>query len=127
VNLFYKFFIPGVLVPMAVLVVMDFSRLMINRFRKKKPLMIHETTPAQQATNAETVPVSSEEKAQVEAEKTAVIPESAQTTEDEAHPVLGQTQLAEEEAAPEETQTGEDEVSPAPEESKNDGEEATHV
>jgi cytochrome c553 len=38
VNLFYKFLIPGVLVPMGVLVLMDFSRLMINRFRKSKPI-----------------------------------------------------------------------------------------
>jgi hypothetical protein len=38
INLFYKFFIPGVLVPMAVLVLMDFSRLMINRFRRPKPV-----------------------------------------------------------------------------------------
>jgi Zn-finger protein len=36
VNLFYKFLIPGVLVPMAVLVLMDFSRLIINRYRKPK-------------------------------------------------------------------------------------------
>jgi hypothetical protein len=36
INLFYKFFIPAVLGPMLILVVMDFSRLMINRFRKPK-------------------------------------------------------------------------------------------
>lgn len=34
VNLFYKFLIPGVLVPMGILVIMDFTRLMINRFGK---------------------------------------------------------------------------------------------
>ena len=38
INLFYKFFIPAVLIPMLVLVVMDFSRMMINRFRKPKPV-----------------------------------------------------------------------------------------
>ena len=38
INLFYKFFIPGCVVPMVVLVVMDFSRMMINRFRKPKPV-----------------------------------------------------------------------------------------
>jgi HAMP domain-containing protein len=38
VNLFYKFLIPGVLVPMGILVVMDFSRMMINRFRKRRPV-----------------------------------------------------------------------------------------
>jgi hypothetical protein len=36
VNLFYKFFIPAVLGPMALLVVMDFGRLVINRFKKPK-------------------------------------------------------------------------------------------
>jgi predicted CXXCH cytochrome family protein len=45
VNLFYKFLIPGVLVPMAVLVLMDFSRIMINRYRKPKPVHA-EKTPA---------------------------------------------------------------------------------
>jgi len=39
INLFYKFFIPAVLGPMAILVVMDFSRMMINRFRKPKPVV----------------------------------------------------------------------------------------
>jgi hypothetical protein len=39
INLFYKFFIPAVLGPMLVLVVMDFSRLMINRFRKPKQVV----------------------------------------------------------------------------------------
>ena len=34
INLFYKFLIPGILIPMAVLATMDFSRMMINRFRK---------------------------------------------------------------------------------------------
>ena len=38
VNLFYKFFIPGVLIPMAVLVSMDFVRMVINRLRKPKPV-----------------------------------------------------------------------------------------
>lgn len=36
VNLFYKFFIPAVLGPMIILVVMDFSRMMINRFKRPK-------------------------------------------------------------------------------------------
>jgi hypothetical protein len=38
VNLFYKFLIPGVLIPMGLLVVMDFSRMMINRSRKRRPV-----------------------------------------------------------------------------------------
>jgi nitrate/TMAO reductase-like tetraheme cytochrome c subunit len=40
INLFYKFFIPAVLIPMLILVVMDFSRMMINRFRKPKPVEV---------------------------------------------------------------------------------------
>lgn len=36
VNLFYKFFIPAVLGPMIILVVMDYGRMMINRFRRPK-------------------------------------------------------------------------------------------
>jgi hypothetical protein len=44
INLFYKFFIPAVLVPMAILVVMDFGRMMINRFRKPKP--VHAKKPS---------------------------------------------------------------------------------
>jgi hypothetical protein len=36
INLFYKFFIPAVLIPMGGLALMDFARMMINRFRKPK-------------------------------------------------------------------------------------------
>ncbi len=45
VNLFYKFMIPGVIIPMAVLVMMDFSRKMINHFRKPKTVMEHMAPP----------------------------------------------------------------------------------
>lgn len=41
VNLFYQFLIPGVLIPMGVLVVMDFSRMMINRFHKRRSVKKH--------------------------------------------------------------------------------------
>jgi predicted CXXCH cytochrome family protein len=50
VNLFYQFFIPGTLGGMAILVIMDFSRKMINRSRKKpagqpaEPLVTPEST-----------------------------------------------------------------------------------
>lgn len=37
IDLFYKFLIPAVLIPMGILVVMDFGRMMINRFRKPRP------------------------------------------------------------------------------------------
>ena len=42
VNLFYKFFIPAVLGPMIILVLMDFGRMMINRFKKPKPVVAEE-------------------------------------------------------------------------------------
>jgi hypothetical protein len=52
VNLFYKFFIPAVLGPMVLLVVMDFGRMMINRFRKPKPVAAAEV-PAETAVESE--------------------------------------------------------------------------
>jgi hypothetical protein len=49
VNLFYKFFIPAVLGPMLILVVMDFGRMMVNRFRKPKQVIVEkEEAPVQQ-------------------------------------------------------------------------------
>ncbi len=42
VNLFYKFFIPAVLGPMIILVLMDFGRMMINRFKRPKPVVTEE-------------------------------------------------------------------------------------
>jgi len=54
VNLFYKFFIPAVLGPMALLVLMDFGRATINRFKKQKPVIVQE--PIEDATvESETV------------------------------------------------------------------------
>jgi hypothetical protein len=44
VNLFYKFFIPAVLLPMIALVMMDFGRSLINRFKKPKR-KVKETSP----------------------------------------------------------------------------------
>jgi predicted CXXCH cytochrome family protein len=44
VNLFYKFFIPAVLGPMALLVLMDFGRATINRFKKSKSARREEKT-----------------------------------------------------------------------------------
>lgn len=43
VNLFYKFFIPAVLGPMVILVLMDFGRMTINRFKKRKPVMMEKS------------------------------------------------------------------------------------
>lgn len=54
VNLFYKFFIPAVLGPMFLLVVMDFSRTLINRFGKKPAVEGRAEPAAAQADPAET-------------------------------------------------------------------------
>ncbi|HEY3311562.1 MAG TPA: hypothetical protein VGK00_07990 [Anaerolineales bacterium] len=43
INLFYKFFIPAVLIPMAALALMDFGRMTINRFSRPK----HAVKPAE--------------------------------------------------------------------------------
>lgn len=80
VNLFYKFLIPGVLVPMAVLVVMDFTRKMINRFQKPKPVAVAETPPP---TVEEEKPVAEDvpEKMVEEVPATEDIPEKAAVEE----------------------------------------------
>jgi hypothetical protein len=88
VNLFYKFMIPGVLVPMAVLAVMDFTRMTINRLRKKKSAEVHETYPAPiEKINDEASASTTEEKAQVEAKEKPVTLENAQTEEAVKSPV----------------------------------------
>jgi hypothetical protein len=100
VNLFYKFMIPGVLVPMAVLVVMDFSRKMINHYRKPKPVMVSETPPP---------PTT-------EVAKPAA--ENAPEAVEEAKAEMVQVSPAPEEKAAEEP--------PAPKESKNNSDEALY-
>jgi hypothetical protein len=58
VNLFYKFFIPAVLGPMIILVLMDFGRMTINRFKKQKPVTLLkpvEEPPAEIEVETETV------------------------------------------------------------------------
>jgi predicted CXXCH cytochrome family protein len=62
INLFYKFFIPAVLGPMALLVLMDFGRATINRFKKPK------SPEADTAVEKGEPVVGSEEKAQPEEE-----------------------------------------------------------
>jgi hypothetical protein len=74
VNLFYKFFIPAVLGPMIILVLMDFGRMMINRFKRPKPVVTEESeteTATESVAAAETAkdmePVAEpEEKAEPE-------------------------------------------------------------
>lgn len=85
VNLFYKFMIPGILVPMAVLVVMDFSRMMINRFRKPKPVMASETPPP---TTEETKRVAEDAPVAVEEAEAGQMPEEpTQPEESQPSPV----------------------------------------
>ncbi len=66
IDLFYKFLIPAVLIPMGILVLMDFSRLMINRFRKPR-LIVEEKAPETPGAEDEIVeaeePAENEEKA----------------------------------------------------------------
>jgi predicted CXXCH cytochrome family protein len=75
VNLFYKFFIPGVLGPMALLVLMDFGRATINRFKKPKPAKteapVEETEPT----------VAPEETVQSEQVEETVTTEPEESTE----------------------------------------------
>jgi hypothetical protein len=110
VNLFYKFMIPGVLVPMAILVVMDFTRKMINRYRKPKPVAAPETLPAPE----ETTPVAGEPPSD---------PEEVQAEIEEAPE---ETQVGQEPQAPEELHAAAEEAAPAPEEAQEDSEEAHH-
>ncbi|MFT3892888.1 MAG: cytochrome c3 family protein [Anaerolineales bacterium] len=66
VNLFYKFFIPAVLGPMLVLVLMDFGRMAINRFRKK-PVMVEEAAEVEPEIKVgESAPVEAEVKEETE-------------------------------------------------------------
>jgi hypothetical protein len=55
VNLFYKFFIPAVLGPMAILVVMDFGRMLINRFKKPKRAPVLEPAAEEKKEDADAV------------------------------------------------------------------------
>lgn len=104
VNLFYKFFIPAVLGPMALLVVMDFGRMMINRFRKPKQPVTEESvfeTPAETPVEASTV-----EESAVPEETTTDEPEEEQEKTEQAT----STEVVEEESKPsEESKTSDEE------------------
>lgn len=58
VNLFYKFFIPAVLGPMVLLVVMDFGRAMINRFKRRGPKAAESLPEAKVEESGGEVPVA---------------------------------------------------------------------
>lgn len=126
VNLFYKFFIPGVLIPMAVLVLMDFSRMMVNRVRK--PKSAHEPLPISEEVKGEETSATPD-KEEMKQEEPPDVSEEAQTVDEVTSETLEEIPVGSEDLPemPEEPQTGEIETSPAPEESdKSDGEEAPH-
>jgi hypothetical protein len=98
VNLFYKFFIPTVLGGMAILVVLDFSRLMINKRRRTKPvkpLEVQAQEPPSEALEAG-LPADLETAQEVSPVNDAVSPPSESTHEDE--PPGGSNQSGEEAA-----------------------------
>ena len=84
VNLFYKFFIPAVLGPMIILVVMDFGRMMINRYKRPGPSALTEVS-AQSAPEiiVDTLPLQEEDKAP-ELKGTAVIETEEKPAPEEA-------------------------------------------
>jgi hypothetical protein len=123
VNLFYKFLIPGVLVPMGILVVMDFTRKMINLARKPKPGQTHEAPLAPVETKVEPESAAPAEVQAESVEPVAAVEEVM--TEAEAAPEMPQVEDAEPSPAPEEQTDGE-QPSMTPDESKNDSEEAPH-
>lgn len=104
VNLFYKYFIPAVLGPMVLLVVMDFGRATINRFKKRKPVAAAE--PAAEETVEPAAEVEEKTEAAVEPDLEAESPpleEESQPEPVEETPVTEaeEPSVAEEEAEPE--------------------------
>jgi hypothetical protein len=108
VNLFYKFLIPGVLGAMGLLVVMDFSRANLNRFRQRARQKVGE--PAE----AEALAAQSQPETPAEAgEATAQATDQAETPVEEAEIAPGQNERepaerpeeAEKPVAADETQT----------------------
>lgn len=107
VNLFYKFFIPAVLAPMAILVAMDFGRMMINRFRKPKPAAVEAGAEVPAESAVEATPAATEEKASPEAVEEPMAAgaeresEPGQTEEEEAPPLEAAQESDQPEAEPE--------------------------
>lgn len=104
VNLFYKYFIPAVLGPMVLLVVMDFGRATINRFKKRKPVAAAE--PAAEETVEPAPEVEEKTEAAVEPDleaESAPLEEESQPEPVEEAPVTEaeEPSVAEEEAEPE--------------------------
>lgn len=119
VNLFYKFFIPAVLGPMAILVVMDFGRMMINRFKKPKPVLVEVS-----ATEAK-VEATVEVKPQVD-DSPVIAPGSTKKPETPAEPSPvekpvqpGQTEVSKHESTSAETEPPDESKSSDDEEKYN--------
>lgn len=122
VNLFYKFFIPAVLGPMLILVLMDFGRMMINRFRKPKPVLVEASAAETQAVVDEAVTVSEPAPVEVEAAEEPQVPEQPAPAEEPApveEPVQPeQPEVSEPEATPGESEPL-DESKPSDDEEKS--------
>jgi hypothetical protein len=129
VNLFYKFFIPAVLIPMAALVVMDFGRMLINRFRKPRRHVAPEPAAPPAPEKVEAVEASSPVEPQEESKpaETAEIPvepvqaEEIQTPEEPEATEEAEPSESSQEAGPESGNTETpDADKPADEGSHND-------
>jgi hypothetical protein len=130
VNLFYKFFIPAVLIPMAALVVMDFGRTLINRFRKPRRHVATEPAapPAPEKAGVVEAPIPAglqEEPKPVETVETPVEPaqvEEVQTSKETETTEGTEPSEPPQGAEPEEPENTEmpDEDKPADEGSHND-------
>lgn len=121
VNLFYKFFIPAVLGPMILLVVMDFSRALINRFKKPKPAAVTEPVVEEAAETAGVVEQEVEPTVEPDLEA-----ESRQQEEESQPEQAQELPVAEAEATPEaadEPDQPEAESEPAEESKPSDDEE----
>jgi len=131
VNLFYKFFIPAVLGPMALLVLMDFGRATINRFKKPKSKKVEETEPeikTEEAQPEPETPVTETEEIELAEAQESLEPEQEETSaaesQEETEPekeVMPPVEQAEEQT--EEMDQTEEKVEPSKEEEKSSDEE----
>lgn len=119
VNLFYKFFIPAVLGPMLLLVVMDFSRALINRYKKTPPPVESAAEAAQPEKKPEETTEQPEQAASLEAEKPV-------EGEPAAKPPLEQPQIMENQEEPSPTEQPSAESEAADESQSTDEEETSH-
>jgi len=104
IDLFYKFLIPAVLIPMGILVVMDFGRMMINRFRKPH----HHPTSERHEEVTPPAGISEEAVATEEDIKSIAPPQSEM--EAQAEESIPETEAG---AAPAEIETADQELEPA--------------